>query len=41
MYFAHKSPPEDAVFEMRAEMDMVIGCSHHFNVTSRIQVYDP
>ncbi len=41
MWFDHVEPTEDAVFEMRAEMNLVVGVSHHFNVTTHIEVYDP
>ena len=40
MWFHHKKASEDAVLEMRAEMDLVIGVAHHFNYSSRIQVRD-
>ena len=40
MWFDHQEPDEDAVLEMRAEMDLVVAASHHFGVTIRIQIYD-
>ena len=40
MWFDHQTPEEDAVLEMRAEMDLVVAASHHFGVTIRIQIYE-
>lgn len=41
MWFDHRHPDEDFYVEMRAEMDLVIAGSHHFGVTTRIQIYEP
>ncbi len=41
MWFAHKGSSQDAIVEMRAEMDLVAGVACCFNVITGIQVYDP
>lgn len=38
-WFDHKHPDEDYHVEMRAEMDLLVAASHHFGVTTRIQIF--
>ena len=41
IWFDHKNPDEDFYMELRAEMDLVAGASHHRGATTRIQIYQP
>ncbi len=38
---AEEKATEDAILEMRAEIDLVVAASHHWNVITRIEIYDP